>query len=326
MKTVFWFACVLILTLTSCKKENRWIAEIPEKQPELKFTDISKDFFDTQIPLEKLQTEYPFFFDPNTKPEVWERQRRDTAEIAIYQNVKKVFEKSDYKTKMTKMFSYFNKYFPNELIPGIYTYSSGLQNIYEDAVLYGRKEGMLFIALDGFLGENNEWYKKEKVFPYMAQDMNPENLVPRVVTTIGNQIVPFNPRQQTFIDLMVDEGKKLILADALIPEASDELKIGYTKEQLDWAKQNEEEIWNYFIEENLIFNSDKSNAERFIKPGPFSKFGNEIETDSPGRIGVWTGWQICRKYLDKHPKISLNEFLNIDNQTIFKDSKYKPSK
>src|SRR5690606_1885148 len=128
-------------------------------------------------------------------------------------------------------------YFPKEITPQIYTYSSGMQNIYTP-VIYGSKEGMLFIALDGFLGSNSEWYKKERVYPYMAKNMNPEDLPSAVVQAIGLEIVPFNPRQQTFIDLMVDEGKKLVLADALLPNTSDELKIGYTKEELDWAKSN----------------------------------------------------------------------------------------
>lgn len=326
MKTAYWIGFLAILLLISCKKESKWLDEKPEEQVELKFTDISKDFFDTQVPLSVLQQKYPFFFDSRTSDEIWEKQRKDSAEIAIYNSVNKIFGNDKYKNDLEQLFSYFKKYFPNELIPEIYTYSSGLQNIYEDAVLYGRKDGMLFIALDGFLGAESNWYKVEKVFPYLSANMNPDNLLPAVAHTVAEQFVPFNPRQQAFIDLMVDEGKMLIIADALLPKTSDELKIGYTKEQLDWAKSNEEEIWNYFVEQNLIFNADKSNRERFIQPSPYSKFGNEIETESPGRIGVWIGWQICRKYLDEYPEIKLNDFINLENQMIFKDSKYKPNK
>ena len=45
------------------------------------------------------------------------------------------------------------------------------------------------------------------VFPYLSDEMNPENLIPRVAQSIGRDIVPFNPSQQDFIDLMIDEGK-----------------------------------------------------------------------------------------------------------------------
>lgn len=325
MKTAYWIGCLLILSLVSCKKENRWVNEKPESTVELKFTDISKDFFNTQISIQEIRAKYPFFFD-NRPDEIWEKQRKDSLETAVYDSVNKVFGNGEYKSELEKMFSYFKKYYPEIKLPEVYTYASGLQNIYEDAILYGKDEAMLFIALDGFMGSDNYWYKSENVYPYMAERMNPQNLTPAVVHAIGEQVTPFNPRQQAFIDLMIDEGKMLILADALIPETPDEFKIGYTKEQLDWATANEEEIWNYFVEQNLIFSADRSNGERFLKPAPYSKFGNEIETESPGRIGVWVGWQICRKYLDEHPKTGLKDFLSLENQTIFKDSKYKPTK
>lgn len=273
----------------------------------------------------EIQAKYPFFFDNRVENSIWENQRRDTLEVAVYDSIREIFADSEFENELKSLFAYYQFHFPNEQLPQVYTYSSGLQNMYEP-VLYGRREGMLFIALDGFLGENSEWYKKERVFPYITKTMNPENIAPAVVQAIGREIVPFNPRQQAFIDLMVDEGKKLILADALLPDTFDELKIGYTKEELDWAMANEGDIWNYFVEQNMVFDTDKSLRERFIQPGPFSKFLNEIETDSPGRIGAWVGWQICRKYLDENSEMSLQEFINQDTQLIFKESKYKPRK
>src|SRR5690606_27583326 len=133
---------------------------------ELKFTDISSDFFNQNISLVELKSKYPFLFDDNTPnptpDEVWENQRKDSAENAIYDSVKKAFSKSDYQDELAKLFGRYKYYFPKEITPQIYTYSSGMQNIYTP-VIYGSKEGMLFIALDGFLGSNSEWYKKERV-------------------------------------------------------------------------------------------------------------------------------------------------------------------
>ena len=325
MKTTNWLLILMVFLVISCGKENRWDVELPEEKAELKFTDISKDFFDPTVGLNVLQSRYPFFFDNSVENSVWEEQRKDTLELAVFDSVQKTFAKPIYQEELKGMFAYYKHYFPKEMLPQVYTYSSGLQGIYEP-VLYGRKEGMLFIALDGFLGSNTSWYQKERVYPYVAKNMNPENIAPSVVQAIGREIIPFNPRQQTFVDLMVDEGKKLILADALLPKKADELKIGYTKEQLDWAIGNEGDIWNYFVEQNMIFSNDKTYKERFLQPGPFSKFLNEIETESPGRIGAWVGWQICRSYLDENPEMTLEEFIQKDTQTIFKESKYKPKK
>jgi hypothetical protein len=324
MKTCHWLWLPCLLLMLSCNQKKRWEVELEKQKVDLKFTDISKDFFDESVSLQTLQSKYPFFFD-NSADSVWEKQRAEKQEIAVYDTIRKVFSKSDYQSGLEKMFAYYRFHFPKALLPQVYTYSSGLQSVYEP-VIYGKKEGMLFIALDGFLGSESSFYKKERIYPYMAKNMNPENLLPSVVQAIGKEIIPYNPRQQSFVDVMVDEGKKLVLADALLTDTPDELKIGYTKQELEWAKENEGNVWNYFVEQNMVFDSDKSLKERFIQPAPFSKFLNEIETESPGRMGIYIGWQICRKYLDENPEMSLEEFINKDTQEIFKNSKYKPKK
>ena len=326
MKTTHWIGIVLMVLVISCRKENRWEkVELSTEKVELKFSDLSEAFFDLNNSLESLQAAYPFFFDDETSNEDWEAQRRDSLELGVFHSVQKTFPNQEYKNELETVFAYYKHYFPTEIIPEIFTYSSGLQKV-DFPIIFGRNEGVMFIALDGFLGENSDWYKMERKYPYMTKTMNPQDLAPKVVQAIGREIVPFDPRQQAFIDLMIYEGKKMILADALLPKTSDELKIGYTHEEWDWAKANEGQIWNYFIEQNLIFDTDKSNRERFLDPSPYSKFLNEIETDSPGRIGVWIGWQICKKYMDENSEVSLKEFLQSPTQLIFKESKYKPKK
>jgi len=316
--------------IISCGKENRWDIELPQEKVDLKITDISKDFFDTEIPLAKVQEKYPFFFLDTVSNEVWEAQRRNPYEKSVYDSVVHTFQKyGKLESDLEELFTYYKYYFPQQGIPQVYTFSSTLQENIFYPVIYGSREGLMFIALDGFLGSKSQLYTQQntiKVYDYMLQNMNPENLAPAVVQAIGLEIVPFNIRQQAFIDLMVDEGKKLVLADALLPSTSDELKIGYTKSQLEWAIANEGDIWNYFVEQNMVFKNDKSLRERFLQPAPFSKFLNEIETESPGRIGAWIGWQICRKYMEENPEVTLEEFINQDTQLIFKESKYKPKK
>ncbi|SMC36878.1 gliding motility lipoprotein GldB [Moheibacter sediminis] len=330
MKTVHWIGILMLFLVISCGKENRWDIELPQEKVDLEVTDISKDFFDTNIPLTEVQARYPFFFLDTVSNQTWEKQRRDPFEKAVYDSVIKVFKKyGKTQNELEELFAYYKHYFPKQDIPQIFTYSSTLQENIYTPVIYGAREGLMFIAMDGFLGTNNQLYKQQaplRVYDYMAQNMNPQNLPPAVVRAIGQEIIPFDPRQQTFGDLMVDEGKKLILADALLPQTSDNLKIGYTTNQMKWAKENEGNVWNYFVEQNMVFQTDKSLRQRFIDFAPFSKFLNEIETQTPGRMGVFIGWQICKAYLDKNEEMTLGQFLNTDTQTIFNGSKYKPKK
>ncbi len=112
----------------------------------------------------------------------------------------------------------------------------------------------------------------------------------------------------------------------VIPFKTDAEKIGYTQDQLDWAAANETEIWRYFVEKELLFSTDSKLPNRFINPAPFSKFYlEEIDTESPGQIGRYMGWQIVRAYM-AHNEVSLKDMLQKEPTEIFNNSNFKPKK
>ncbi len=75
----------------------------------------------------------------------------------------------------------------------------------------------------------------------------------------------------------------------------------------------------------MLFDTDTELSERFINEAPFSKFYIANDKDSPGRIGVWFGWQIVQSYI-KNNDVTIQEMLATPNEIIFKKSKYKPRK
>ena len=111
----------------------------------------------------------------------------------------------------------------------------------------------------------------------------------------------------------------------IIPFKTDAEKIKYTPEQIEWVKSNEEYIWRYFVDKELLFSTDAKLPGRFINPAPFSKFYLEqIDNESPGRVGRYIGWQIVRSYVEKND-IDFVQLLNTPAQTIFNKAKYKPN-
>jgi uncharacterized protein YjaZ len=66
-------------------------------------------------------------------------------------------------------------------------------------------------------------------------------------------------------------------------------------------------------------------ASRFINPAPFSKFNLELDSESPGRLGQYMGWQIVRAYAENND-VSLQEILSMNAEDIFNNSKFKPRK
>jgi uncharacterized protein YjaZ len=62
---------------------------------------------------------------------------------------------------------------------------------------------------------------------------------------------------------------------------------------------------------------------RFLDPAPFSKFGLELDNESPGRLGRYIGWQIIKAFMDNNA-IGLKQMLTMPEEEIFKKSNYKP--
>ena len=100
--------------------------------------------------------------------------------------------------------------------------------------------------------------------------------------------------------------------------------MGFTDTQIQWVIDNEMYMWQYFVQKQLLYNTDPSLTQRFIKPAPFSKFYLEIDNESPGRVGVWLGWQIIKSYMERYPDTEISGLLNLPAQTLFSKSNYKP--
>ncbi|RYD80660.1 MAG: gliding motility lipoprotein GldB, partial [Sphingobacteriales bacterium] len=62
----------------------------------------------------------------------------------------------------------------------------------------------------------------------------------------------------------------------------------------------------------------------YLSDGPFTPGLGENRESAP-KLGVWTGWQIVRKYMKENPKITLQDLMaDNDAQRILNLSKYKP--
>ena len=316
------FSVVFLSGLTSCKKdsENLWKVAVKNPVEKVHLTDISKEFYDPAVSLETFTQQYPFF-QGSVPDEDFDDRRKDEAEIKIYKEAISKIDEAKLNSDLADLFSHIKNYFPEFKEPKVFLYSSALEGI-KDPIFYHSEESMLFIDMTAFMGENNPNYKGLEA--YFQKSMNPKNILPKVSEIFAEHFVEPNLDQQKFIDQIVYYGKLMTLQDAFLPQEPDALKINYTSEQYEWAKANEGNIWNYFVESNLVFSDDQRLAERFINPAPFSKFYTEIDNDSSPQIGIFIGWHICRKFYQEHPKTKLAYFLQMSAQEIFNQSNYKP--
>lgn len=313
---------VIFLTLISCKKENEasWKMEVKSPVQKVEIIDISKDFYDENFPLEDFKVKYPWF-QGSVSDEDFAIRKKDKEEKKIYQDAIAKINTKKLQTDLQELFSNIKAYFPDFQAPKVYLYSSGLQSITEP-IFYQPTENLVFVDISAFMGEGNTYYKGLE--NYYQKTMNTQNIVPKISLALAENFVEYSIDNQKFIDHIIYQGKLMILQDAFLPKTPNHLKINLTESQYEWDTTYEANIWNYFVENDLVFSDDARLVERFIAIGPFSKFYTEIDNESSPQVGIFIGWQICKAYLENTDN-SLKNFLELDAETIFNQSKYNPT-
>ncbi len=175
------------------------------------------------------------------------------------------------------------------------------------------------------LGSDADVYNTEQgmqLYPnYISRRFTPSYIPVNAMKNIIDDILPPVKQGSPLIDIFIDHGKRMYVLDALLPELSDTLKLGYTASQLKGAEKNEGLIWNYFLENNLLYETDMFKTRSFTNDAPSTiEFGE----GSPGFISLFIGRQIIRTYMDKYPDTDIKTLLSMDGKKILAASKYKP--
>lgn len=323
-KTIVFFLLSFCFLVTSCKKEaeSRWDIEV-QASPNIKITDISSSFYNEKVPFSTFKEKFGFFLSPQVPDTTYEKKRANTLEKRVYKTAVSLNNIPQLEKHLTTLFDHIKYYYPQFVAPKVYVFSSATE-LYEEPILYLPEQQLLFIDLSAFMGEKSEFYEGMEL--YLRKEMNPENLVPRVAETLAAEYVTVMPDHQKFLDKIINNGKLLILQDAFLPQTKYQFKIGYSKDQMEWSQANEENMYNYFVENDLLFSDDAGLEERFINKGPFSKFYTDVDRKSSPKTGTYIGWQICKAYLAEHPEVTLQQFLQLPALEIFNKSQYKPKK
>ena len=239
--------------------------------------------------------------------------------VLIRKLVPQVAEKIDtlrLRKELDLAFRHYKYYFPQKEIPVIYTCISGLN---QSVVI---ANNLIGISLDKYLGSGSPFYVRMGLPVYKRRNMNQSRLVPDMMVAWVMAEWPKSINANSMLSEMIQEGKQMYFVDAMLPELNDTLKMGYTKNQIDFCRKNEASMWTFLAEHKLLFTTDRMNIKRFIDDGPYtSAFGEQ----SPSRTGVWIGWQIVRSYMKQHPEVKLADLLaNQDFQMILNQSNYQP--
>ncbi|NOQ92097.1 MAG: gliding motility lipoprotein GldB [Flavobacteriaceae bacterium] len=316
----YFILLLFFVGFLSCSKSDNKKVDISEIEVKTDIQRFEQKFYaNTPEKLSGLKAEFPYLFPSGNPDSVWVNKMQNKDEQELFAVSQKIYNDFTNETKqLENLFKHIKYYYSNFNEPKVITVLSNVD--YNNNVVLA--DSLLFISLDIFLGKDSEIYQE---FPnYVKQNYTKEHLIVAVAEKFA--VTKISPSEsKSYISRMIQEGKKLALTQAFLPDVSKAEIIGYTEEQYVWAEKSEVEIWKYFIQNLMLYSTDSELSARFIDEAPFSKFFLEVDKDSPGKIGVWFGWQIVEAYL-KNNDVTIQQLMLKDNEEIFKRSKYKPKK
>ena len=90
----------------------------------------------------------------------------------------------------------------------------------------------------------------------------------------------------------------MYLTEAMLSKEDPMNLMGYTKDQWDWCKANEGQMWNYIKTYKHLYTYDRLVISKYVNPGPKTAF---FPDGLPAKTGIWLGWQIVRSYMKNNP-------------------------
>jgi len=338
-KQIYLFFLIALL-LVACRSNKN--VDVSNIHLEVKIERFDKDFDSMEVkPMAPqaayLQKKYGVFYH-NFIGILLQDQDINTKGTAYFKLLQRVFATRDYKelkhdvdsvypdmdkeeVGLTDAFKHVKYYFPETKLPKVYAFVSGFEN----QIVNG--DGYLAIGLDLFLGGNSRFYPATtNLWPrYLSRNFNAENIAPRVIEGLAREdMFPESDSSKTLLSKMIYNGKIMYFMDMILPEVADTTKIGYTGAQLKWCQQFQSNIWAWFLDENLLYESDYPKIQKYLGEAPFTPGLGEKNESAP-KLAVWTGWQIVREYMEKHPEVTLPALMaNDDAQKILNESKYRP--
>jgi len=216
-------------------------------------------------------------------------------------------------------FSHYLYYFPGKVVPKVYSCITGFNN----SIITG--DSVLGIGLDRYLGADCEYYPRLEIYSYMSARMTPEYIVPDCIYGWGASEWDFTSMRypaDNVLAEMIHEGKLKYFEKCMLPETGDEIIFGFTSDQMKFCRNNEAQMWQYLVENDLVFKTDSFIIRKLIGDGPFTSY---FTNESPGRAAVWIGFRIVESYMAKNKGTSLESLMNdVKIQQILEKARYDP--
>lgn len=327
------FIIISLFILISCNSNDLKIdtsnidLELDFKRFDTVFSSLNQE--NLYIKLPEIENEYGNFF------ELYNNQIIGIGNPTEYEYLEKILEFQNYcknsginnfvantfpstdslEKELNNAFKHYKYYFPEKYIPEVITCISAI------GLSVFTTDSFIGISLDKYLGNNCIIYSQLGLDNYMRFKMNKHMIGVDCMRAWCTGEFPFNDSVNTLLANMIYEGRIQYFLDAMLPETADSLKWGYSNNQYKWALSYEKEIWDYFVEEKILFSDKNIDIKTFTGDAPFT---TPFHNNSAPRAGTIIGYNIVKSYM-KNNEITLPELMQITDYTmIYNNSRYNP--
>ncbi|GAC1529066.1 MAG: gliding motility lipoprotein GldB [Sediminibacterium sp.] len=223
--------------------------------------------------------------------------------------------------QVKRAFRFVHYYFPAYKLPAKLITFIGPINSYANILT----KDAVAVGLQLYMGKDYPIYLTEQgqgLYPaFVSRKFEPEYITVNCIKNIIDDMYPVQQSGRPLIEQMIESGKRWYLLDRFLPGMPDSVKTGYTQKQWEGCNSNEQEIWRFFVQNNLLYSTDPDTNRDYLNDGPNTPALGEA---SPGNIGQFVGGRIVQKWMEKKGSVSLDALMKTPARTIFDEAKYKP--
>jgi gliding motility-associated lipoprotein GldB len=326
---------LLAIFINGCGTKNKYETDVSDVTVDLEIKRLEEDLFGlnkdsiyNSIP--ELIEKYGKFFElynknvvniggsnNRTYPDKLRAFLSDYDMNRLHDRIMKVYpDLEGIRERLETGFRHYKHYFPEKRVPAVYTYMGG----FNQSIVIA--DSVLAIGLDKYLGRDCKFYDKLGWEEYRQKNMHKEKIPSDCMRAWGQTEWPFNDSTDNLLSNMLYRGKLFYFTQSMLPEEPDTLITGFTRRELNWCMNNEENIWNYLIGNELLYATDYMTINKMVNPAPFT---SGFTKESPGRAVNWLGWRIIEAYMERNSGVTLRQLMkNRDYQAILTESRYHP--
>lgn len=336
--TILFFILLFTLCFVSCRK-NPYRISVSSIKADVEIKRLEKDLFNMNpdkitVTLPELKKEYGdilqlFSYTINTgdinDPSFGDflvRFCTDKQNNEVYRLVAKLYpDLASVEKGLENGFRHYKYYFPDKVVPEVFSCITG----FNASILTLSGEPFLGIGLDKYLGTDCEYYPRLGIYSYMSEKMKPDFIVPDCIYGWGAaqwDFASLNYPADNVLAEMIHEGKLRYFARCMLPDTKDELIFGFTPDQMKFCRNNEGKMWQYLVENDLVFKTDQFVIRKLVGDAPFTSY---FTNESPGRAAVWIGFRIIESYMEKNKGTNLESLMkDVNVQEILEKARYNP--